>query len=86
VPGWAAGSATGPADESAQSVTFTVSNNNPGLFTVQPTIAANGTLSYTPTLLAIGTATVTVRAVDNGGSANGGSDTSAPQTFTIGIL
>ena len=30
--------------------------------------------------------TVTVRVVDNGGSANGGSDTSAPQTFTITIL
>jgi hypothetical protein len=86
VPGWAAGIAPGPADESAQTVTFTVSNNNPGLFAAQPTIAANGTLSYTPTLLAIGTATVTVRAVDNGGSANGGSDTSAPQTFTISIL
>jgi hypothetical protein len=86
VPGWAAGIVAGPSDESAQSVTFTVSNNNSGLFTVQPTIAANGTLSYTPTLLAIGTATVTVRAVDNGGSANGGSDTSAPQTFTISIL
>ena len=39
-----------------------------------------------PDLLALGIATVTVRAVDNGGTANGGSDTSAPQTFTITIL
>jgi hypothetical protein len=29
---------------------------------------------------------VTVRAVDNGGTANGGSDTSPPQTFTITII
>jgi large repetitive protein len=44
------------------------------------------TLSYTPAFLALGAATVTVRAVDDGGTANAGSDTSAPQTFTITIL
>jgi hypothetical protein len=86
VPGWATGISPGPADESSQSVSFIVTNDNPGLFAVQPTVAPNGTLAYTPTLLAVGTATVTVRAVDNGGTANGGSDTSAPQTFTITIL
>jgi Bacterial Ig domain len=86
LPGWATGISPGPADESSQNVSFTVTNDNPGLFAVQPTVAPNGTLTYTPTLLAVGTATVTVRAVDNGGTANGGSDTSAPQTFTITIL
>ena len=30
-----------------------------------------------------GTANVTVRLHDNGGTANGGADTSAPQTFTV---
>ena len=30
-------------------------------------------------------ATVTVRAVDDGGTAFGGADTSAPQTFTITV-
>jgi hypothetical protein len=49
-------------------------------------VAPNGTLSYTPALLAVGTATVTIRARDDGGSSNGGSDTSPPQTFTITIL
>ena len=86
VPGWATAVSTGPANESTQSVTFDVSSDNGGLFAVQPTVAPNGTLSYTPALLAVGTATVTIRARDDGGSSNGGSDTSPPQTFTITIL
>jgi hypothetical protein len=63
-----------------------VTNDASGLFAEQPAVAANGTLTFTPTLLAIGNATVTVRAVDNGGTASGGSDTSPPQTFTIAII
>ena len=86
VPGWATGISAGPADEASQSVSFSVSVSNPGLFTVQPTIAPNGTLRYDTALLGIGTATITVRAVDDGGNANGGSDTSAPQTFTITVI
>ena len=42
----------------------------------QPAIAANGTLTYTPAANANGTATVTVQVHDNGGTANGGVDTS----------
>jgi HD domain len=84
--GWATGISAGPADEFSQTVTFVVTNDNPGLFAIQPAIAPNGRLTYTPALLALGTATVTVRAIDNGGTADGGSDTSAPQTFTITIL
>jgi PAS domain-containing protein len=86
VSGWASNIQPGPADESSQNVTFTVSNNNPGLFAAQPAVAPNGTLTFTTTLLALGGATVTVRAVDNGGTANGGSDTSPPQTFTITVI
>jgi large repetitive protein len=87
VPGWATGITPGPANESSQTVTFTVTNDNPGLFSVQPAVAPNGTLTYTPAALALGSATVTVRAVDNGGNSGpGASDTSAPQTFTITIL
>jgi hypothetical protein len=52
---------------------------------VQPTLAANGTLTFTPAPNANGTATVTVFAVDNGGTAKGGVDTSAAQTFVIAI-
>jgi hypothetical protein len=86
VPGWATAISAGPADEASQTVTFTVTNDNPGLFSVAPAVSSNGTLTYTPALLALGTANVTVRAVDNGGSANGGVDTSPPETFTITIL
>ncbi len=56
------------------------------LFSVQPDVASDGTLTYTPALLALGSATVTVRARDDGGSSQGGDDTSPPQTFTITIL
>ena len=86
VAGWATNILPGPANESTQSVTFTVSNDNPGLFSVQPAVAADGTLTFTPNALALGGATVTVRAVDNGGTSSGGADTSAPQTFTITII
>ena len=76
----------GPTDESAQVVNFLVSNNNNSLFSSQPVIAANGTLTFTPAANAFGTATVTVRLHDNGGTDNGGVDTSAAQTFTIAVV
>ena len=85
VSGWATGIATGPSDESGQSVVFVVGNDSPGLFAVQPEVAPDGTLTYTPAADASGTATVTVEAVDDGGNADGGSDTSAAQTFTIAV-
>ena len=72
-------------DEAAQILTFNVSNDNNPLFSVQPAVAANGTLTYTPAADTIGTATVTVELQDNGGTANGGVDTSAQQTFTITV-
>ena len=86
IAGWATGISPGPASEAGQSVTFSVSNSSPGLFSAQPQIQPNGTLSYSPALLALGSATVTVRAVDDGGTANSGIDTSPPQTFTITVI
>jgi hypothetical protein len=83
VPAWATAISAGPANEADQTLTFTVTNDNNGLFSVQPAIAANGTLTYDPAPNANGTATVTVTLGDNGGTANGGVDASAPQTFTI---
>ena len=82
---WATSISAGPADESAQAVDFLVSSDNAALFSVQPAIAANGTLTYTPVANANGSAIVTVRLHDNGGVLNGGVDTSAPQTFTITV-
>ena len=71
--------------EAGQTVSFLAENDNPSLFSAQPAIAADGTLTYTPAPNAHGVANVTVRAQDSGGTANGGRDTSAPCTFTITV-
>jgi len=86
VSGWASGISAGPSDESSQSLSFTVTTDAPGLFVTQPAISSNGTLTYKPRLLGLGVARVTVRAVDSGGTANGGVDASSPVTFTITIV
>lgn len=83
IVGWAAGVSPGPADEAGQVVNFIVTTDKPGLFRVLPAISPDGTLTFTPAKGFGGVATVTVRLNDNGGTANGGSDTSEPQTFTI---
>ncbi|MCP9935278.1 hypothetical protein KBZ08_15315, partial [Cyanobium sp. Candia 9D4] len=86
VVGWATGlSRGGGSDEAAQALNFLVTNNNSALFSVQPTIDASGRLTYTPAANASGTATVSVRLRDSGGTANGGVDTSAIQTFLITV-
>ena len=85
VAGWATGVSAGPANEATQTLTFQVTNDNNGLFAVQPAVAANGTLTYTPAADANGEATVTVVLKDNGGTANGGADTGTPQKFKIKV-
>ena len=85
VANWATAISAGPPDESGQTLTFHASNNNNGLFSVQPAISASGTLTYTPATNANGSATVTVYLQDSGGTANGGNDTSATNTFTITV-
>lgn len=70
VPGWATNLSAGPADEVGQTLTFQVSNDHNALFAVQPSINANGQLTYTLAADANGTATVTVALADNGGTAN----------------
>lgn len=85
ITGWATSINNGGPDEAGQILTFETSNDNNALFSVQPTVSANGTLTYTPTANAFGTAVVTIRLKDNGGTANGGADTSADQTFNITV-
>ncbi len=86
VPGFATGIAAGPTDEAGQALTFNITgNNNPALFAVGPSIAADGTLTYTAAPNAFGSATISVTLSDNGGTANGGIDTSVPRTFTINV-
>src|SRR5215204_4349381 len=84
--GWATDISAGPANESDEQLTFEVTDNtNTELFSTQPSVAANGTLSYSLAADKNGSADVTVRLKDNGVIANGGADTSAEQTFTINI-
>src|SRR5207245_366620 len=88
VANWATAISKGPPDESGQTLTFVVTaNTNSALFTAggQPAISANGTLTYTPAANANGSATITLVLKDNGGTANGGQDTSAAQTFVINV-
>lgn len=83
-PNWATGFNPGQPDEAGQvPLGYLVTTDRPDLFSAGPSIDAAGTLTFTPAPNAAGTATVTVRVRDNGGTANGGNDTSAPQTFTI---
>ena len=89
VPGWATNIAPGPAtatDESGQTLSLiTVSNTNTGLFSVQPTVnLSNGNLSYTLAGVS-GLATITFQAQDNGGTGNGGVDSSAQCSFDITV-
>ena len=85
VAGWATGISPGPANESGQIVAFLVSNDNSGLFSQQPDISTDGTLTFTPAPDAYGTAEVAVQAIDSGGTANGGDNTSDAQTFVITV-
>jgi VCBS repeat-containing protein len=80
----ATGMTAGPADESGQGLSFTASNDNNALFSVQPAITAAGTLTYTPAANAFGTATVSVTLTDDGGTANGGVDF-VTRFFTITV-
>ncbi|MBA3707214.1 MAG: hypothetical protein H0W83_00165, partial [Planctomycetes bacterium] len=83
VSGWATAISAGPASEAGQTVTFQISVDTPTLFSIQPAVSSVGTLTFTPAANAYGTAVVSVNAKDNGGTANGGVDTSLDQTFVI---
>jgi hypothetical protein len=85
VGGWASAISAGPANESTQVVDFIVTNDFNALFSVQPAISSSGTLTYAPAAGAAGIATITVQIHDDGGTANGGVDTSAAQTFFITV-
>lgn len=84
-PNWATNIRSGPAGEAPQNLTFIVTSDNPGLLSasINP---ANGLLSVTVTPYSNGVANVTVVLKDDGGTDNGGVDTSAPQTFVVTVL
>lgn len=84
--GFAQVTSFGAANESAQQVQawlVSVSSDSSGVLS-SAQMQNDGTLSYTLTGQR-GTATVSVVLQDNGGTANGGNDTSAAQTFQISV-
>jgi len=85
VSNWATAISPGPAGEAWQTVSFICSNSHPARFSVQPAVSPTGTLSFTPAANANGTTVVTVWARDDGGTADGGQDTSPPQAFNLNI-
>src|SRR5215213_1117710 len=86
VDDWATAISAGP-NEYSQQLNFEVTNDNYNLFTSggQPSVAPDGTLTYTPAADKNGSATVTIKAKDSGGTANDGQDESAEQSFTINV-
>jgi gliding motility-associated-like protein len=84
ISNWATSISGGPSDESSQTLLFDLTNTNNALFSVQPAISTTGTLTYTPAANTSGSATITVMLSDNGGTANGGVNSSS-QTFTITV-
>lgn len=87
MPGFAVPS-PGPADEAGQTLDdFVITRNtNPGLFAAGPVLTGAGELSFTLNQYSNGTAYISVQVSDDGGTANGGKDTSGIQTFVITVL
>jgi len=85
LPNWATAISAGPANESYQKLSFLLTNDNPALFSGQPSMSSDGALTFAPAPGAHGLATVTVQLRDNGGTVNGGVDTSSARSFTIAV-
>ena len=85
VEDWASDRRTGPSNESGQSLLFETRSSNPSLFVDQPSVDGDGDLKFTARANAFGTAAITVRAVDSGGTADGGDDTSEWETAVITV-
>lgn len=86
ITNWATDISVGAPEESGQTLNFVINNNsNPNLFSVAPAISPTGTLTYAPTPNAYGSAIIDFSLHDNGGTDNGGVDTSPSQTFTITV-
>ena len=77
----------GPTNESGQELEFQiVSNSNEALFSAGPAVdPSTGDLTFTPAANAHGAATIHLVFVDDGGTANGGEDTSDEPVFTITV-
>src|SRR5207302_311337 len=74
-----------PAANTSGTSTFIVVTGNPNLFSSLPAVSPSGTLTYTLAPLTFGNTLVSVWLHNNGGTANGGHDTSPVQQFTITV-
>lgn len=83
---WASDISPGAGNESFQELTFLLTTDNDALFSELPQIdAITGNLTYKSAPDAQGTAIVTVRLKDDGGTENLGLDSSEPQQFRITV-
>ncbi len=85
VNGWASGMSTGPSNESTQTLTFIVTNDNNSLFSTQPSIDASGNLAFALATGKSGVANLSIYIKDNGDTVHAGVDMSAVQTATITV-
>ena len=99
ISGWLQGIGPG-VGESGQTVTFTVTTDNDALFVdnnpapgrvIADIVSGPGTypdedLVFELSGTSFGVANITVTAMDDGGTANGGIDSSASQTYTIIVI
>lgn len=90
VPDWAMDITTGAANESEQALTFMleIAADDEAYFATRPSIDEDGTLTFVPTdTMDVDSVTINVDVTlqDDGGTENGGVDTSEPQRFSIVI-
>jgi hypothetical protein len=83
VTNWAYDVKAGPSNENSQDLTFKVTTTRPEMFQVQPEISRAGVLTYHSAPNANGEANITVQLQDDGGTANGGKDTTIDKQFKI---
>ena len=83
IPGYAASIVPGPMDEYGQNTWFEVMCDKPYLFETQPELSPSGALKFKTLRDAFGEATVSVLMKDDGGTENGGINTSIPAQFRI---
>ena len=82
---WATNLNRGLPNESAQQLSFTVVNDHPSIFSVQPAISSAGALSFTLAPDSNGVAHLSVVLKDDGGVTYNGIDSSAAKTFVIAV-
>jgi PKD repeat protein len=85
IPNWVTVMTPGPTNESNQALIFHLSTDNESLFQQIPAVYPSGMLSFTPMPDQFGEAVVSISLQDDGGTLNGGIDTSITQTFVIEI-